>query len=72
MIKRLKKRDSPEAETIKYFAYATQADFYDIVNAETTPQGRRMLDWWATPEDVMDLEADRRLDATFRLLWRET
>lgn len=70
MIKRLRKSDAPEIESIKYFPAMTQLDFADIVQAETTVQGRRMLDWWATPGDVMDLEADRRLDATLRLLWR--
>lgn len=71
MIKRLRKSEAPEIEMIKYFPAMTQLDFADIVQAETTVMGRRMLDWWATPADVTDLEADRRLDATLNLLWRK-
>lgn len=66
----------PEEERVPFLALRTQLEFQEIVQAETTPQGRRMIDWWATPADVptldglLDLEADRRLDQTLALMWR--
>ena len=42
------------------------AAFADIIERETTPQGRRMIDMWASSADADSLV----LIATFALLWR--
>jgi hypothetical protein len=42
------------------------AAFASIINAETTPQGRRMIDMWARSADADSLA----LIATFDLLWK--
>jgi hypothetical protein len=42
------------------------AAFASIIDAETTPQGRRMIDMWACGADADSLV----LIATFALLWR--
>lgn len=41
--------------------------FADIVEAETTPQGRRMINAWAHP----GAEDSNILDATFKLMWKD-
>ena len=41
--------------------------FADIVEAETTPQGRRMIHAWAKP----GTEDSNVLDATFKLMWKD-
>lgn len=43
--------------------------FMRIIDHETNPHGRRMLDTWARPGDARP-HADRLLGETLKLMWR--
>jgi hypothetical protein len=48
-----------------------QLAFMRLVDRETHPAGRRLLDTWARPEDATR-QVGSVLDETFKLMWRSS
>lgn len=46
-----------------------QLEFMQVINHETNTPARRLLDYWAQPDDLGP-HAQRLLTETFKLLWR--
>lgn len=61
----------PEQETLPMIPLREQIEFQEIVQRSTNSETRRMLDWWAQPDDARVGETGGVLDQTLSKLWRE-